>query len=104
MKKIVLTLAILAGASSLYAQSSTQDHINNTVKYEMGKLKNYNLTATQETALTKVNKDAAETMHQLGPSSADVNAFKKIAEKKDAEYKKILTKDQYEKWQKDANK
>lgn len=110
MKRIVLTIAILLGVSVTYAQSSktapasNQEHIAATVNYEMAKLKSYNLTATQEKALIKANQQSVEAMHTLGPSSADANAFKKIRETKEAEYKKVLTKEQYEKWMSDPNK
>jgi hypothetical protein len=109
MKKVILSIAIIiSAATAVNAQSAKQapqDPIVAAANYETDKLKDLNLTATQHDAIYKLNVEYVNTMYATSsPASADRATLDKIAAKKAVDYKKVLTADQFAKWEKNPNK
>jgi hypothetical protein len=104
MKKFVLSIAVLLGATAMYAQSTrtvsaSQDPATATAIVETNKLKDLKLTAAQDEAIYKLNLESARAFYvSSNPGSVDKAVIERNKAKQDMEYKKILTKEQYATW------
>jgi len=104
MKKIILSIAILLGATGMYAQSArtvsaSQDPATANAIVETNKLKDLKLTAAQDEAIYKLNLENSKAFYASStPGSVDKATIERNKAKQDMEYKKILNKDQYATW------
>ena len=109
MKKIILAITILIGATNLsFAQSAMQNTtaadrqkaVVENAKFETNKVKYLQLSDKQQTSIYNVNVDYARKMFAVAnPSHVDKVALNKLNAEKAAEYKKILSKEQYAQWE-----
>lgn len=117
MKKIIIAVLILTGSSTVsFAQSAKNNQaqslqssdtkqigVEMTAKTETDRMaKALTLSADQKTQIHSINVRVArnlEMVKQAGPSASPERTTH-LMKAKDAEYKKILTADQYAKYEK----
>jgi len=107
-------MALLTGAANITNAQSAQQTVSNTsrekgiadnAKGETNRVKYLNLSQKQQDDIYQINLDYAKKMYSVAnPSAVDRVALDQLNVEKAAKYKKVLTKEQYAKWESNKNK